>query len=85
MLFRSMPQPDDTSCNRSSTRPSIVAQTVVDILRVNLPRLSRRSGVEPPKLSRKQRDALSMLFISAYAEAVASDERRKMLEGIDTL
>lgn len=73
-----------TSSSRSSTRPSAVAQTVADILRLNLRRLCKRSGMPMPSLTIRQKAMLQELFVTAYSEAIAQDERRRLLEGIDS-
>lgn len=56
---------------------------LVEVLQVRIDRLCRRTGLPRPRLSEGQRLALRELFITAYAEAVAYDERTTFLEGVD--
>lgn len=72
-----------TSSSNASTRPRRAPQTLVDIMYLRIDRLCKRTGLPRPRLSRAQQDTLRVLFVTAYAEAVAYDEKVKFLQSID--
>lgn len=76
-------QAGDTSSSKGSTRPKRVPQTLVDIMYLRIDRLCKRTGLPRPRLSKAQQETLRELFVTAYSEAVAYDEKMKFLQGID--
>lgn len=77
-----MPRDASTSTSRRSNRR--VPQAIADVLHVNLKRLCKRTGLPRPRITEGQRLALQELFLTAFAEAVAWDDRMKMLDGVDS-
>lgn len=57
---------------------------LVQMLYMDLRNLSRKTGLPIPRLSRQQQEDLSVLFLTAYSEAVAYDEKMKLLDGVDS-
>lgn len=80
-----MQRRDGTSTSSASTRRKRTTQVMADVLQCNLKRLSRRTGLPLPKVTEAQRRALVTLFLTAWADAVAHEEKIAMLEGLTTV